>query len=62
MGPSIFEEWDKKNFIFAEYVLITLDEGFYCWIVDGGVKNLWTNILTPKFLIPQISYSVLIKI
>ena len=25
-------------------------EGFYCWIVGGGVQNVWTNILIFKFI------------
>ena len=62
MGPSIFEEWNKNMFSFAEYILSTLDEDFYCWIVGGGVQNVWTNLLIFKFIIPQINYSVLIKI
>ena len=52
----------QKKFSFAEYILFTLDEGFYSWIVDGGVKKWWTNILILKFMILQISYWVLIKI
>ena len=39
MGPSIFEEWNKNIVSFVDYILFTLDEGFYCWIADGGVKN-----------------------
>ena len=62
LGLSIFEEWNKIFCGFAEYILFALYEGLYCWIVDGGVKNLWDNILILKFIIPQISYSVLIKI
>ena len=52
----------KIFFSFPEYILFTLDEGFDCWILDEGVKNKWTNILILKFIIPQIIYSVLIKI
>ena len=32
------------------------------WRVAGGVQNVRTNILIFEFIIPQISYSVLIKI
>ena len=32
------------------------------WRVAGGVQNVRTNILFSEFIIPQISYSVLIKI
>ena len=49
-------------FSFAENILFTLDEGLHCWIVAGGVKNLWTNILILKFIILQISHLVLINI
>ena len=49
-------------FFFAKYVLSTLDEGLYSWIVDRGVNKLRTSILIQKFIIPQISYSILIKI
>ena len=61
LGPSIFEEWNKNIFSFVGHILFTLDGGFYCWIVNGGVQNIW-NILVFKFIIPQINYSVLIKV
>ena len=61
LGSSIFEEWNKNIFSFVGYILFTLDGGFYCWIVNGGVQNIW-NILIFKFIIPQINYSVLIKV
>ena len=56
MGTSIFEEWNKNTFSYAKYNLFALDEGFYCWIVDGGVQNVWTNTLILEFIIPQINY------
>ena len=39
--PSIFEEWNKNIFSFAEY-LLTLDEGFYVLLNSGwrGTKFL----------------------
>ena len=61
LGPSIFEEWNKNIFSFVEYILFTLDGGFYCWIVNEGLQNIW-NIMIFKFIIPQINYSVLIKV
>ena len=62
LGPSVFEECNKNIFSFTEYSLFTLNEGFYRWIVDGRLQNVRSNILIFKFIIPQINYSVLIKI
>ena len=36
---------NKNIFSFAEYMLFTLDEGFYSSIVDGEVHNVRNNIL-----------------
>ena len=33
--PSIFEEWNKNIFRFAECILLTLDEGFYLLLNSG---------------------------
>ena len=45
LDPPIFEEWNKSIFGFVEDILFTLTyEGFYCWTVEGGVQNVWTNI------------------
>ena len=57
LGPSVLKQktWNKNIFSFAEWILFTLDEGYYCWIMDERVQNLWTKILIFKFVIPQIS-------
>ena len=53
---SIFEEWNKNVFSFAEYILLTLNEG----LEDGGVQNVSTIFLIFRLIIPRISYPVLI--
>ena len=60
LGSSIFQESNKNNFSFAEYFLFTLNEGFYCIIMNGGVQNVGINFLIFNFIIPQINYLVLI--
>ena len=45
LGPSIFEE-QNKIVLNLEYFFFAPDEGFYCWIVGGGVQNVWTNIFS----------------
>ena len=63
LGPSIFEELNKNILRFAEYILFTPDEGFYMLLKSGwrGTKCVNYFSLIFKFVIPQISYSVLIK-
>ena len=59
MGRSIFEEWKKNIFSFAEYILFAPDEGFYCWIAGGGAQNVRANILIFKLIVLRlVIYSV----
>ena len=45
-------EIETKNiFCFVEYIFFFPDKSFYCWIKGGGVQNIWTNILSFKFIV-----------
>ena len=52
-----YRYWTKQIWVrrkLAEYIFFAPDEGFYCWIVGGGARNLWANILMFKFIIVNL--------